>query len=196
MLTHDRLRKINDEEKENEEEVEDYQYNYREITGKLLFLANATRPDISYAVNVISRNQVNPKKEDWNRVKRVIEYLRGSTEKGLLYKGTKEGMLCFVDADFASDKTDRKSTTGFAIKLFGDTIMWRIKEQECVTTSTTEAEYVALAIASREVMALKGIYERIIGKLPTKPILCEDNRGAYLSANSGETKKLQHVDVS
>lgn len=201
MLTRDGLRKINEEKKENEENEEEeenhkYDYSYREITGKLLFLANATRPDISYAVNVISRNQVNPKKEDWDRIKRVIEYLRGSTEKGLTYKGTEEGMSCFVDADFASDRIDRKSTTGFAIKLFGDTIMWRSKKQECVTTSTTEAEYVALAIASKEVMSLKGIYERINGKLSIKPIIYEDNRGAYLSANSGENKKLRHVDVS
>ena len=73
---------------------------------------------------------------------------------GITYRGKEKGLTCFVDADFAGDKMDRKSITGFSVKLFGDTITWRSKKQACVSTSTAEAEYVALVMASKEVMAV------------------------------------------
>lgn len=60
---------------------------YREVVGSLLYLAGATRPDISYTVNILSRHQVSPTDEDWKMVKRVFKYLKGTTNLGLRYTG-------------------------------------------------------------------------------------------------------------
>ena len=62
---------------------------YREAIGSLLYLAGATRPDISFAVNYLSRKQVSPTEEDWKDVKRIFRYLRGTTGKGLTFRAKK-----------------------------------------------------------------------------------------------------------
>lgn len=171
-------------------------FNFREILGKLLFIANCTRPDLAFAVNSLARSQDRPCLGDWRKMKRVVDYLRTTANRGIFLQGNGEDMSCFVDADFASDKVDRKSTSGYLVKLFGDTITWRSKKQGCVSTSSAEAEYVALSTACKEIMTLSGIYERTVRSLRSRPIVYEDNRSAIMSAKSYETGRLRHVDVS
>ena len=104
----------------------------------------------------------------------------------IIYRGLESGMSAYADASFASDKSYRKSTTGFIVKLYGDVIMWKSKKQGCVSASTAEAEYVALASARKEVMALKGILSRAVPNEIGKPIIYEDNRAAQTSVMSCE----------
>jgi len=170
-------------------------YSFREIIGKLLFLTTMTRLDIAYAVNVLARNQSSPGVQEWMKLKRVLNYLRGTKQLGLTYRGKESGIKAYVDASFALDKVDRKSTTGFLVKLFGDTLMWKNKKQGCVSTSSAEAEYVALASVCKEVMAIQGVYCRAMPESIGKPIIYEDNEAALTSAKSSEMGKLRHIDV-
>ncbi|KAK7605170.1 hypothetical protein V9T40_007028 [Parthenolecanium corni] len=75
-------------------------FPYREALGSLLYLTGATRPDIWYAVNMISRNQENPTADDWAEVKRILRYLKGTLDKGLLFKGATEELIAYSDASF------------------------------------------------------------------------------------------------
>lgn len=74
---------------------------YREAVGSLLYLAGATRPDISFAVNVLSRHQINPTENDWKMVQRVFRYLKGTKTLGLRYLGATNDIQAFSDARFA-----------------------------------------------------------------------------------------------
>ena len=86
----------------------------KSAVGSLLHLYNRTRPDIAYAVGLVSRFSSDPCKEHWMAVKRIFRYLKSTTNYGLLYKA--EGStdcVGFSDADWAGDLSDRKSTSGF-----------------------------------------------------------------------------------
>ncbi|XP_050503584.1 uncharacterized protein LOC126882653 [Diabrotica virgifera virgifera] len=108
------------------------EYPYRQAIGSLLYLANGSRPDITYAVNILSRKQTNFDNSDWIKVKRVFRYLKGTFNLGLQYKSEKDGLECFVDASLGMNDEAWKSTSGLVIMLFGDIISWRSKKQSHV----------------------------------------------------------------
>ncbi|XP_051164974.1 uncharacterized protein LOC127283900 [Leptopilina boulardi] len=85
---------------------------YREAISSLLYLSGATRPDIAYAVNVLSRHQLSPTENEWNMVKRVFMYLKGTQSMGLNYLGPRKDFLAYSDASF-SDCKSSISTCGF-----------------------------------------------------------------------------------
>ena len=92
-------------------------------------------------------------------MKRVFRYLRGTSDYGLCYQGRPglEIMLDirgFVDADWAGDLDQRRSTSGYVFSLFGGAISWMSKIQYVVALSTTEAEYMTTTHASKEVVWL------------------------------------------
>lgn len=113
---------------------------YREAIGSLLYLASATRPDISYAVNVLSRHQVNPTTFEWNMVKRVFQYLSGTRDYEVIFRNTSKNMTAYSDASL-SDCKNSLTTCGYVIKLFGDAVAWRTHKQQSVALSTCQAEY-------------------------------------------------------
>lgn len=136
---------------------------YREAIGSLLHLAGTTRPDISYAVNILSRRQNQPSEEDWIEVERILRYLRGTINLGLHYKGKTETLEVMTDASFR-DQESSASTSGYVIKLYGNTIVWRSHKQSSPTTSTCQAEYLAASEITKEVISLdKGVRD-MIGK--------------------------------
>jgi hypothetical protein len=194
MLSCDAVRKVKDEEVDsNDGEVgEDERPQFRQAIGALLYLANGTRPDITYAVNILSRRQSVSTLSDWKQVKRVMRYLRGVPDLGLVFRGKGEGITCYPDASFGLNDPLGRSTSGFVIKLFGDTVMWRTKKQNHIALSSTEAEYVAMSLACRELSCLKEMCRNIL-KLGMIPILFEDNRAAINLAKTSESKSLKHL---
>jgi len=116
---------------------------YREAIGSLLYLAGTTRPDITYAVNRLSRKQNDPTEDDWRGVKRIFRYLQGTRELGLRYTAELDDLTLYTDASFA-DNPGSFSTGGYLITLFGDPIAWRSKKQRFVAMSTYEAEFVSV----------------------------------------------------
>lgn len=113
---------------------------YPEAIGSLLYLANATCPDISYAVNVLSRHQINPTNNDWKMVQRVFRYLNGTKTLGLKYSAKQSDLQAYSDARFADCKNSL-TTCGYIIRLYGDTIAWKTDKQPYVALSTMQAEY-------------------------------------------------------
>uniref|UniRef100_A0ABD2XS88 CCHC-type domain-containing protein n=1 Tax=Trichogramma kaykai TaxID=54128 RepID=A0ABD2XS88_9HYME len=97
---------------------------YREVIGSLLYLAGVTRPDIAYAVNLLSRRQVAPTVGDFQEVKRILRYLRGTTNEGLVYRANESDTEVFTDSSFG-DCESSKATSGYIIRIFGDTVAWR-----------------------------------------------------------------------
>lgn len=129
---------------------------YREAVGSLMFAAVVSRPDIAYSVGVASRYLNAPSKTHWNAVKRIIRYLKSTSELGIYYsREDKLQLPGFSDSVYASDKDTRKSTTGYIFKLSNGAVTWSSKRQQAVTLSTTEAEYVAACQATKEAIWIR-----------------------------------------
>ena len=95
---------------------------YRQLVGTLRHLANTTRPDISFTTEILSRYLENPQPQHWNASKYVLRYLKKAKTLGIVYnkkEGVRQGLIGYTDSDFAGDKTDRKSTSGYVFKLAG-----------------------------------------------------------------------------
>ena len=138
-----------------EETVEESSYKapYREAIGSLLYLVGATRPDIAFAVNFLSRKQKSPTENNWKEVKRILRYLRGTTNLDLTFRTKEEKLEAFTDASFR-DCENSTSTSGYIIKSYGDTIAWRSHKQSYITLSTCQAEYLAMSESCQEIISV------------------------------------------
>jgi hypothetical protein len=145
-------------------------WNYRSIIRKLNYIANNTWPKISMAVHQCACYCANPKAIHELAVKRIIRYLLGTKDKGLLLHPTADLSLdMFVDADFAGRwnkeyaevRDNVLSRTGFVITFCGCPVTWSSKLQTEIALSTTESEYIALSTATRDILPLKRILQDI-----------------------------------
>ncbi|KAH9699197.1 Integrase catalytic domain-containing protein [Citrus sinensis] len=105
---------------------------------------------IAQAVGAVSRYMVNPGGEHWITVKRILRYIKGTSDVALCYRGSEFTVRGYVDLDFAGDLDKRKSTTGYVFTLAGAAVSWVLKLQTVVALSTTEAEYMAATQACKE----------------------------------------------
>ncbi|KAE8676518.1 PLAC8 family protein [Hibiscus syriacus] len=122
----------------------------KHFLGSLIYLT-LTRPDISYAVGVMSRYMQNPKKPYLEEVRRILRYVKSTIDYGLLYKKCEDYKLVgYCEADYAGDHDTRRSTTGYVFKLGSGTISWCSKRQPTISLSTTEAEYRAAVMVAQE----------------------------------------------
>ena len=110
----------------------------------------ATRPDIAFAVGVTSRYMSNPGKKHWEAVKGVMRYLNGTKDMCICFGRKKACVMGYTDADYAGDLDKRRSTSGYVFEFTGGAVSWRSRLQDCITLSTTEAEYVAASEACKE----------------------------------------------
>nr|GEW18731.1 hypothetical protein [Tanacetum cinerariifolium] len=125
---------------------------YRSMIGSLMYLA-ASRPDIMFAVYACAKHQVTPKECHMHAVKRIFRYLKSHPKLGLWYaKESPFDSVAYSDSDYGGATQDRKSTTGGCQFLGRRLISWKRKKQTIVATSTTEAEYVAVASGCRQVL--------------------------------------------
>jgi hypothetical protein len=170
---------------------------YREAVGSLMYLATATRPDLSFSVGFVARNMQNPTINDWNRVKKILRYVKGTINQGIVYKrGETNGIMkAYCDSDYASDCASRKSTSGIVCKYAGGAITWKSRKQQSIALSTTEAEFMAACEAAKEVVWLTKLFEDI-SSLRETPVIQIDNQGAIkLIRNPEFHSRTKHIDV-
>lgn len=169
-------------------------FPYREAIGSLLFLCSVSRPDISFAVNVLSRYVNNPGQQHINAIKRVIRYLIGSKDYFIKY-GESSDLIGYSDSDFAGDIDSRKSTTGYIFQMNGGPITWCSQKQKTTALSTTEAEFVAACESAKEIVWLKQLLSEL-GENYNCVTLCVDNQSAIkLINNPVYHKRTKHIDV-
>lgn len=169
---------------------------YREMLGSIMYLMLASRPDLCYAISYLSRFQEKATDLHFKHLKRVVRYVKQTSNVILEYhRDTKTPLTGYVDADWANDTTDRKSTSGYVFQVFGNPISWSSKKQMIIAKSTCEAEYVALSEACGEGIWLSKVITDL-GIDPQLPFtIYEDNAGAIFMAQNPETKRSKHIDV-
>ena len=171
---------------------------YRKIIGALLYISINSRPDISAAVAILSRKVESPTKTDLNEVKRVLRYLKATKEKRLrLSKAYKYGTIeTFCDADWASDVIDRKSMSGVIIFFNGGPVHWFSRKQSLVTLSSTEAEYISLSEAGKEIKWFKMLLEDFNCQQTEPIIVNEDNQSCIrLASDEKSVNRSKHIDI-
>ena len=134
---------------------------YAFAIGSLMYTILCTRLDICFAIGMLSRYQSNPGPNHWRAVKRILWYLRGTIDHALCYHGGDLRLTSYRDADWASDKDERKSTLGYAFILGGKAVSWYSKKQSCIALSTMESEYVACSTAVQEAVWLRRFLQRL-----------------------------------
>lgn len=171
---------------------------YREAVGSLMFAACVTRPDIMFAVAVVSRYLEQPATEHWTAVKRIIRYAKETADYGIVYDGTTaEPLVIYSDSDFAADPDTRRSTSGYVTVHCGGPISWQSIRQKIVALSTTEAEYVAASDATKEVIWIQRLMESVgAAAVGHATELRLDNQGSIkLIKNPEFHKRTKHIDV-
>ncbi|KAJ9545484.1 hypothetical protein OSB04_025191 [Centaurea solstitialis] len=168
---------------------------YRSMIGSLLYLT-ATRPDIMFATCFCARFQATPKESHLAAVKRILRYLKGTPELGLWYpKDSSFELISFTDSDYGGCKLDRKSTSGSCQFLGDKLVSWTSKKQNCVSTSTAEAEYVAAASCCSQVLWMKTQLLDYGYKLKRVPIYCDSESAIAITSNPVQHSKTKHIDI-
>lgn len=169
----------------------------RELLGCLMYLMLGSRPDIGFSVNYYSSYQDKNISEVWKGLKRIMRYLKGTLDVTLKYerKQNELEMTCYVDSDWGGDLKDRRSVTGYMIKVFGNTVLWVTRKQNCVSLSSTEAELIALCSAVQECMYFKRLLEDLGIHLANFKVY-EDNQGCIAIVNNPENnRRVKHIDL-
>ena len=172
---------------------------YQAAIGSLIYAAIATRPDISFAVGLLSQFMSSPELEHFQGVKRILRYLKGTLDYGLKFEAQDQAGITiqgFADADWAGDITTRKSTSGYIFQIGNATVSWKTKKQSIVALSSTEAEYVSSCLAVQETVWLRNFLASVGYKQRHPTIIYEDNQGAIaLSRNAKNHPRTKHIDI-
>lgn len=168
---------------------------YRELVGALMYLAMATRPDIAHTVSHLAQFNDYHTNEHWVAAKRVLRYLKGSSNHGLSFRQCEKGIIGYSDADWGNCPIDRRSYIGYTFILNGASISWKSQKQRTVALSSTEAEYIALAETGKEANIQMMLQELGYDELTKITLYC-DNRGALsLTENNMFHSRTKHIDI-
>lgn len=187
----------------NEKEEVDESKPFRQLIGSLIYIATTSRPDIIFATSFLSRFPNKPTQQLWTAGKRVLSYLKETKDSCLVYKKRDGDKLsAHSDADWAGDKTDRKSVSGSLILHAGNTVIWSTRKQSGVALSTAEAQYVACAHTAADLMYLSAVMKDLNGNAESPqnrnviPKIFVDNQSAISMAESYEySSRSRHMDI-
>ena len=170
---------------------------YLELLGAVLYIANSTRPDLSYAVSELSRYSSHPGRDHWDELKRILYYLNETKDHGLVYRGTKSPKITgFVDASYARCPVTRKSRHGAVLLHSGGAIDWRSKMQTVVAMSSMEAEYIGLCEAVKMSVWLHSCMNELQLSRQPKIVIGMDNQSAIIFAEEQIVQdRSKHIDI-
>ncbi|RVW17497.1 Retrovirus-related Pol polyprotein from transposon TNT 1-94 [Vitis vinifera] len=174
------------------------QLEYASAIGSLMYAAQCTRADISFAVSKLSRFISNPSVEHWKAIGRVLGYLKNTKELSLQYSKFPAIIEGYSDASWISSVGDNLSTTGWVFTLGGGAVSWGSKKQTCISHSTMEAEFIALAATGKEAEWLRDLMMDIpftANNVSTVSIHC-DSQATLARAYSGVYNgKSRHISI-
>jgi hypothetical protein len=192
----------------------DESFDYRSAVGKLNYLGQTTRPDIMYATHQVAKYSSDPRQTHGEAILHIVRYLKRTRDLGLKFKPNPDkGFECYCDADFSGnwnkefaqvDPSTAKSRSGWIVFYAGCPVCWASKLQSQVALSTTEAEYIAMSMALRDVIPVMNLIGEMKDKgfqvICTQPyVYCkvfEDNSGALELARLPKLRpRTKHINV-
>ncbi|CAJ2655949.1 unnamed protein product [Trifolium pratense] len=179
-----------------EEDVAVNKERYQRLVGKLIYLSH-TRPDVAFAVSLVSQFMHQPKEIHLQAALRIVQYLKGTPGRGILFeRNGSVGLEAYTDADYSGSIVDRRSTTGYCTFLGGNLVTWKSKKQSVVSRSSAEAEFRAMTQGICELLWLKSILEdlRIKSDEPMK-LYCDNKSAISIAHNPVQHDRTKHIEV-
>ena len=171
-------------------------YPYLEVIGSLTYVAMGTCPDICTAVRSLSLFAATFGKQHIDGAKNIMRYLVGCPNRSIMYTMGQSGLVGYTDADWANDRFNRRSISGYAFMYSGGAVSWSSKQQSTVATSSTHAKYIAAAEASKELVWLRRLLSELHEGTPELTRLHIDNRAVdLLTRNPVNHAATKHIDV-
>ncbi|WKA08720.1 hypothetical protein VitviT2T_026417 [Vitis vinifera] len=129
---------------------------YQRLVGRLMYLAH-TRPDLAYALSVVSQYMHNPREQHMNAVMRILRYLKNAPGKGILFAKNvdHQSIEVYIDTDWADAVDDRRSTSSYFTFVGGNLVTWKSKKQNVVARSSAEAEFRGMTLGLCEALWLR-----------------------------------------
>ena len=174
------------------------QLEYASAIGSLMYAAQCTRPDIAFAVSKLSRFTSNPSVDHWKAIGRVLGYLKKTKGLSLHYSKFPSILEGYTDASWISNLGDNLSTTGWVFTLGGGAISWGSKKQTCISHSTMEAEFIALAATGKEAEWLRDLLIEIPlikENVSTISIHCDSQATLARAYNRVYNGKSRHISL-
>ncbi|GKB12422.1 retrotransposon protein, putative, ty1-copia subclass [Tanacetum coccineum] len=171
---------------------------YASAIGSIMYAMTCTRPDVSFALSMVSRHQQNPGEGHWTAVKNILKYLRNTKDRFLVYGGEEELRVTgYCDASWQTDKDDSRSQSGWVFLLNGGAVTWKSSKQDTVADSTCESEYIAACEASKEAIWMKNFIGDL-GVVPTVQdpieIFCDNESAVALTKEPKDHGKSKHIE--
>lgn len=183
----------------NENEQEEMKHiPYRSLLGCLAYIANRSRPDITYTVNLLSQFQENPGMKHWHAMLKLLGYVQNTKHYKINLSNLKNLKIRgYSDANYATNRDDRVSLGGLIIYIDNVPITWRTCKQKSVSLSTMEAEFIALAEASKEMVWVKNIIndQRLDLHLQECELFCDNKAAIDFSRSPVQNNRSKHIDV-
>jgi hypothetical protein len=172
---------------------------YQQLIGSLLYISVNSRPDITASVSILSQKICKPTLEDWRELKRIVRYLKGTSDFKLKMSNLKkkQNLICgWADANWAEERNDRKSNSGFVFQIYGGVVSWMCRKQACVALSSTEAEFIALSEACQEAVWIRRLVIDLKEDCKVPTIIFEDNQSCLkLIEEEKLSKRSKHIDT-
>ena len=185
--------------KRTKEPGEDEKFNehvYRSAIGSIQYLANGTRPDLSYSTSKQSQFQTQPTVKDWNDLRQIFRYIRKTAGLHINYHKTGKRLMFFTDADWGSDKTNSKSFSGYVGILAGGVVTWRTKKQQSVALSSSEAEIIAMIEGSKEVIWIKHFFQELgLCEYAPDQIYADSQSAMYMIKSEDVSDRAKHIRI-
>lgn len=157
------------------------------------------RPDICFVVGRLSQHMENPTQSLWTAVKHVFRQIAGTASAGIVYSGAKQtlgSLVGYSDSNWAGCRIDSKGTTGYVFWLAGGAVSWKSKKQSVITTSTGEAEYLALGSAVQECLWTGRLFSFATGDSTFRVAVKVDNHGSIkMAKNNASGNPTKHIDM-
>ncbi|XP_026429328.1 uncharacterized protein LOC113325347 [Papaver somniferum] len=169
---------------------------YRQLVGSINYLT-ITRPDISYAVHVVSQFMSAPRTTHFAAIIRILRYIKGTLYQGLQFSSKSDLRLhTYTDSDWAGDVTDRRSTSGYCIFLGNSLISWHSKKQSVVSRSSVEAEYRAMTHTTSEIVWLRWLLSDMgIHLAESTPLYCDNKAAIHIAHNDVFHERTKHIEI-
>nr|GFA43364.1 putative ribonuclease H-like domain-containing protein [Tanacetum cinerariifolium] len=168
---------------------------YQRLVEKLIYLSH-TRPYIAYAVGVVSRFMHQSQVAHINAALRIVRYLKGTTGHGVLFRSNGHlNIQMYTNADWAGDKGNRRSTSGYFSLVGGNLVTWGSKKQKVVSLSSAEAEFRGIAKGLAEALWIRKLVSEI-GFPPqgSTQIMCDNKAAIQISENPVQHDRTKHAE--
>ena len=211
--------------KEHQDLQDKMGFSYRTLLGEMMFAYVSCRPDIGYAITLMSKYGSNPSEFHYSQLKNIARYLRSTKHWGIKFSRSSPmnslepsskpqadyptgelpdypedpsngKLICYVDAAYGNDPKRRRSTTGYALTYAGGAIVYRSKAQSITAQSSTEAEVIAAVTAAKTVRYIRSVLDELGFPQNTPTPIYEDNASAIDIVNSQKpTERTRHMEI-